>query len=347
MTATRLRARLVDVRNSRKEFAYSCGINFCDLNPVFQGRLVDYVGGKKRFAVASECRHPTQGFQNVTFVRKDLVPPFGISSVIKFQFNLISTPLNACFGSSRCPIAELVWDSADSWVGTIELTGGDIGVEFTWTGSQFRIVFTGCLTGFANAVISCYWPFEAGGGATLGSVDAACCGGIPQPSTIFTFNVWSYTNWRYAGRLIDIRDGVKLFAVGECCPPEPSCPLEIDCCGCEVNPLQWAFRVAGVVNGTCGGCTGFNTDWTLTYSDTCRWTSGDAGICTPGDSWSLNCAPGDGVWRLGTSTVAGHSAIYELSVDSWSCFGPNVMNRVQDYTVSCTNFPSTITLTAV
>ncbi len=346
MTVLRPRARLVSSENGKKVFVYTCGKNFCD-GTRFQARLIDTVAGQKRFAFVSECRHPTT-FQPIEFVLKAVVPPFGISTVVKFQLNLVSTPTNACFGSSRCPTVDLIWDGAVSWLGTITLMAGSIGIEFKWTGTEFRVIFTGCLTGFIPAAISCPWPFTAGGGAPLGAVDASCCGGISQPNpTVVTYTVSGYTKWRYVARLVDVVNGKKRFAVSNCCVTPPDCPVLQDCCGCEVNPLQWSFPVAGVANGTCAVCTNFNTTWTITNSATCTWTADHPGICTPGTPWSLNCDAGAGVWRLTTSNFGGHSAIYELPVADWKCFGPNLMVRTQDYAVACSGFPSTLLLTAV
>lgn len=348
----RLRTRLVDKKDGIPTYAYACGVNFCNPSARFEGRFIDIVDGEQVYGVMSECRHPAH-YTPITFVRKDIVPPFGISSVIQFQIVLVSTPTNNCFGDSRCPVFDLVYGGGDSWFGSITLQSGSIGIEFKYTGSiagvpQFRVIFTGCIDAFLPTPVTCYWPFLAGGAGPLPQVNALCCDGILQPNpTVVEVIIRGYTLWRYAARFVDVVGGEDVYAYAECCPDVTDCPVTDTCCGCEVSPFQWGFDVSGVANGTCVTCVNFNAHWIISYVGSCIWNANHLGICTPGPPWNLGC---NGThWILSTSTFAGHLAEYRLPVADWLCFGPNTMIKTIDYNVVCSSgtFPATITLNAV
>jgi len=337
----RYRGRFLDYINGQKAFAFACGKDWC--HPArMQGRFIDVVDGYPVYAVASECRHPTE-YKPLHYVDKACTPPFGLTNVIKIQINLISTPANNCWGSSRCPTVELTWDGT-SWKGTFILLSGSLGIEFKCVSGVYSVVFSGCIVATVPAVQSCDYPFIAGGGAPIPAVDTSCCDGFAQPTTNIVFTVWSYTLWRFVGRFVDIRSGLPVYSISECCEPPHTCPLDVACCGCEASPLQWTFDVTGVTDAACVVCTLFNDTWIITYSSTCTWTADHAGICTPGTPWTLACF--DTVWRLSTSSFLGAAAVYEIPVADWLCFGPNTLTKVQDH-AACSTFPSTITLNAV
>ena len=371
LPGTRFPGRLVGAEAGRKRFLFACGNNVC-LGPYrFDGRLVDvrpltdpvlgFLGYFKTFLTTSECRHP-KPFRKVDWVPLAGVPAPGLPSVARFT---VSAP-DFCL-KDYCTDLEVVWDGSEyvpeNGVG-IPLRSGNLAFTITPVISGgvltgFHVNFSGpCVPASSSLLpltVSCTDPLTAGGAAPLGGIPSGCCNSLTDSGFSPTANLLGYTKPRYKGRLVGSRNGRKVFLIGECCVDEP-CPITKTCCGCDPVPAVWAFPISGVAAtgvGTCGtpGCGAWNADWTIEYgangAGDCIWSvpnAENAGICTPGPPWTLNC---DGsVWRLSSSSFAGGAVGYTLSVADWKCFGPNVMTKTADTYTVCTGFPSTVTLTA-
>ncbi len=349
--STRIQGRLIDTRPGEKVFAYACGRTFCQ-DAVFEARLVSTdVNGVKRFAASSECRHPRVWY-DVQFIGTGCETLAPVSDRLLFILG-VQTPSAAgmaCW-TEACPSAELTYDGA-KWVGSLTMASGTLGVEISCLAAlTWQLKLTGaCITPNPMTfplVVSCHYPWQAGysGPATF---TAGCCDGEPQSPQPVTMSAYSYTRDRRRARLVSAAGPLKIFAGAECCRDLTDCPIEDDCCGCEVSPREWSFSVAGVANGTCATCTDFNSTWSVVYKGGCLWTERTSGgICTPGTPWTLACSAG--TWTLSTSNIEG-AAVYTRSQANWladGCFGPHTLVRTADHTPRCSNFPATVTLTAV
>jgi hypothetical protein len=368
------RARLIDFRLDEDTgelvpvYGYICGQTLCGER--HQARWVDVIPAGEPgesidvYASASECRK-REPYTAIEYVAKSCNPPFGVSQIVKVTFTIFGPHL-ACFDDD-CPDTELVWNGSSAWVGTLPMVTGSLTLTLTCPSPPTTPWFTLTISGSCvsspypiPAIVSCVHPFTAGGGAPVLFLQA-CCDNEPQggSATSLTFRITGYTLYRYLARAVDIvswsSGGFRtVYAFAECCPDPDDCPVEEDCCGCDVSPRQWTFTVSGVTTRTppvgapCTMCADWNTTWVITYLGliTCRWEADHPGICTPGPPWILSCDAPGGVWRLTTSNFAG-VASYELSIAAWECFGPNTMIRTSDGHGGCKDFPATLTLTAV
>lgn len=151
----------------------------------------------------------------------------------------------------------------------------------------------------------------------------------------------TFADWAFGGTEVP----VTLFRGDDCCGGGGG-GSGGPCCDCPVVPLQWSFTAAGVTNGTCVACAGYNAAWTITLvPGTCSWMSGAlTDPCTPGPAWTLSCDATD--WQLLTSNFGG-AARYTKSRATFNCLASNVLTRVADHTPGCDGFPATITIVPV
>lgn len=396
-----IRGLLLDSKRGHKRWGFACGKTLYDTNVnkeqmfvdpfvdpfpilpvIFMGRVVDIKpGGRKVYGIVSECN--TQPFEgeasgDVQFVREDIWPPFGVTNVLKFSFNVGVSPLAGnCFDPpSVCPYIYLLWGGGNTWTGNFTLANGNtltITLELTstqdpdrplvdgWpTRYKWEVTFSGCLTTprTVHAHVSQYYPFRAGGQYGTAFPGAGTCCDSSSVAPDVGFRIDGYTNRMVMSRHVDTIGTAKrkVWLANECCVEIDECTFD-DCCGCDASPFQYDLVVSGITNNTGTACDCHNGNWRLTLSsiDTlnqiCTWSS-DPGPCFAAPvsgMWTLRCDPTTGFVTLGTQHTpgGGGSATYRMNLSAWNCLGSNTLTLLSAPGTFCSNWPATLTVVPV
>lgn len=351
---TRYLTRRVGFRLDRRLHGFACGEIVCD-GRRFLGRQVGYKEGIKRYGVSSEC-YKEVGVEFIIDCRGNKVST-------KLMVELIIQTPSSCFDENLCPKGIVEYDEDTGlWVGTVTIGSHATGIsiecipESSSVGYHYLLRISDICRGPASseAVIPllslCQAPFRAGGEAPA-VVPVNCCANASSTTVLITAKVTGLQRPRYLGRFLKYRNGIKVYGVAECCPgPEP-CQSYIPCCNCLVMPWQYTFTVAGFVNKTppiCFDCPNYNGTWTITRqgSDSCTWVATGPPIpCTPAPPWTLVCFSGLGKWQLASSSFGG-AAVFEKSIATWDCLGPNTLTKTVDHG-GCDGTPGSITINPV
>lgn len=127
------------------------------------------------------------------------------------------------------------------------------------------------------------------------------------------------------------------------------------CAECSGNMAQcWELTVAGVSNQDCTDCSLRNGTFTLSCSFCfCGRTSPTVTRCSEsgdatGSLWALDYDGGTSEWTLSVASTGGtgFEVIYTISAIDFDCVGTNEFT-FDSSNSSCTNWPSTLTITPV
>lgn len=133
---------------------------------------------------------------------------------------------------------------------------------------------------------------------------------------------------------------VVVFAspIKDCAPPPT------DCTKCPGGaPRVWKVPVAGVADGGgCTDCANANDTVLLYHTTECNWESDKYLLCGNVSTRTLRYSPGGDYWALQIGEELGTE--YRIAGASFNCLGSNIMTKVADASLHCTNWPATVTM---
>jgi len=151
------------------------------------------------------------------------------------------------------------------------------------------------------------------------------------------------------GPAIGLAQGIDRRCYSVPLPPETH-----GCAAFDPSPQLWKLDLQGIVDEGCADCAALNQVYTLTHTTGCTWISPHVDYCTAGlfpqrKRWVLII--GASIVLLSWMNFGGSLPTFSwqgsMPVGNWQAFGPNTITATLiDGSGFCTNWPSTMTLTA-
>lgn len=168
---------------------------------------------------------------------------------------------------------------------------------------------------------------------TRGTINTGQTGGT---NTFNTFNTGG-TNTFNTGGTVNT-GGTNTFAT-----------FALSCGLCSSTPVRWKVTVAGITNGTCSQCSGYNGTFTLHHvgGSACQWKSTETVLCPSSgtsavERFALSYSAILVSWVVVIQGAGVSLAEYRLASASFNCMGSNTLTRVGATSGNCATYPTTV-----